>query len=238
MADIDTDEEKYETVQGEDEQFWREHVRDPRAFFVLSGAVLAIILFSIFLNLRLDGFTQILVLLSTLALFMIGGYLVEKRIASTYTATLSSDRPEPPGEEKTGTDEQETDPAHEQRELEPADSFEILVQEALDAIPVEFHEQMKNLVVIVENEPDEEALRQAGTGEGQTLLGLYQGVPMTQQGHYYALLPERITIYQQNIERLCNGDPARIRAQVHATVLHEVAHHFGMGHEEMPIWVK
>jgi len=50
--------------------------------------------------------------------------------------------------------------------------------------------------------------------------------------------PEIITIYQHTIEAYCHGDPDRIREQVRHTVLHEVAHHFGIDHEEMPIWVR
>ena len=116
--------------------------------------------------------------------------------------------------------------------------FEHLVQEALDSIPDTFQEQMHNLVIVVEDEPEQTTLQMVGTAEGQTLLGLYHGVPLTTWGYHQTLMPERITIYQNTIERYCGYDPARIRAQVRATLLHEIAHHFGMGHEEMPIWVK
>jgi predicted Zn-dependent protease with MMP-like domain len=116
------------------------------------------------------------------------------------------------------------------------DPFDVLVQEAVQSIPEEFQEHMDNLAILIEDEPDAETLERVGVGEGRILLGLYQGVPLTAYGH--SLLPERITIYQHNIERYCHGDPERIRAQVKKTVLHEVAHHFGMGHEEMPIWVR
>ncbi len=116
--------------------------------------------------------------------------------------------------------------------------FEHLVEEALAAIPDEFQEQMGNLLVLVEPEPDEETMERVGTKEGHILLGLYQGIPLTKQGFYAAGQPERITIYQKNIEAYCHGDPDLIRNQVRQTVLHEVAHHFGMDHDEMPIWVK
>ena len=84
----------------------------------------------------------------------------------------------------------------------------------------------------------EEALERAGVHEGHTLLGLYEGVPLTSYGRHYAPYPEIITIYQRAIEDYCRHNPTRIREQVRSTVLHEVAHHFGMGHEDMPIWVK
>jgi predicted Zn-dependent protease with MMP-like domain len=116
--------------------------------------------------------------------------------------------------------------------------FKRIVQEALDSIPEEFHKQMDNVVILVESEPDEETLERVGVKEGHILLGLYQGVPLTALGHQRAPLPERITLYQKNIETYCHGDPERIREQVRATLLHEIAHHFGMDHEDMPIWIK
>ncbi|QBD83806.1 metallopeptidase family protein [Ktedonosporobacter rubrisoli] len=119
--------------------------------------------------------------------------------------------------------------------------FEQLVREALDAIPSEFHEQMDNLVVLVEDEPDSaliETLYGGNISGRGWLLGLYQGIPLTQQSYSQTRLPERITIYQRNIELYCQGDPERIREQVRSTVLHEVAHHFGMDHHDMPIWVR
>lgn len=123
-------------------------------------------------------------------------------------------------------------------EAEPLSDFEQLVQEALHSIPSEFLPYMENLAVIVEDEPDSEALQRAGVPPGYTLLGLYYGSPLTDYGHRYSGLPEHITIYQGPIERRCHGDPERIRMQVRATVLHEVAHHFGINHDDMPHWVK
>ena len=81
-------------------------------------------------------------------------------------------------------------------------------------------------------------LARVGSKEGYILLGLYEGTPLTAQSYGSIVLPERITIYQHTIEAYCHGDPERIRQQVRKTVLHEVAHHFGIDHDEMPIWVK
>jgi predicted Zn-dependent protease with MMP-like domain len=97
---------------------------------------------------------------------------------------------------------------------------------------------MDNVMVQVKYEPDKETLKRVGVNEGYTLLGLYEGVPLTTYGQHYAPYPEIITIYQRPIEDYCHLNAARVREQVRTTVLHEVAHHFGMGHEEMPIWVK
>lgn len=118
-----------------------------------------------------------------------------------------------------------------------AERFEALIDEALTAVPSQFDEYLRNVVVRAEDEPDEETLRMAGVPPGHTLLGLYHGVSLTRRGAS-ATSPEVITIYRGPIERYCGGDLARIRMQVRSTVLHELAHHFGIDHDEMPEWVK
>src|SRR5258706_12243670 len=95
---------------------------------------------------------------------------------------------------------------------------------------------MENVLVRVESNPGEEVLRRVGVKEGYTLLGLYEGVPLTAYGRTGG--PEIITIYQHPIERYCYWDPDRIREQGRHTVLHEVAHHFAIDHDERPIWVR
>src|SRR6266566_4848328 len=83
-----------------------------------------------------------------------------------------------------------------------------------------------------------EAEKEESMKEGYTLLGLYEGVPLTTYGQARVPHPEIITIYERTIVDYCYGDPDRIRRQVRHTVLHEVAHHFGIDHEEMPIWIR
>ncbi|GER88759.1 hypothetical protein KDW_29210 [Dictyobacter vulcani] len=117
------------------------------------------------------------------------------------------------------------------------DYFEQLVQEALNDIPAEFEPYMANLAIFVEDEPDAELRERMNITDGHSLLGLYQGNPLTSIGHLHSL-PEHITIFQKPIEAYCQGKPNRIRRQVRATVLHEIAHHFGIDHDEMPRWLK
>jgi predicted Zn-dependent protease with MMP-like domain len=116
-------------------------------------------------------------------------------------------------------------------------AFERLVDEALADVPAEFHSYLDNLVVRVKDEPSPDELKRMKVRPCNLLLGLYEGVPLIQQGAR-AHPPEVITIFQHSIESYCHEDPDRIRRQVRATVFHELAHHFGMSHEEMPAWVK
>lgn len=116
--------------------------------------------------------------------------------------------------------------------------FEELVRDAIEHIPAEYDEQMQNLAIFVEQEPSPELLRRMDTKPGWTLLGLYEGLPLTKQGAHHAGLPEHITLFQGPIERHCLYSHERIEHQIKATLLHELAHHFGIDHDEMPIWVK
>jgi len=97
--------------------------------------------------------------------------------------------------------------------------FAALVQDALDSLPADLRGQMSNVEIVVEEEPP----------AGRPLLGLYQGVPLTRRGAYYAwAAPDKITIYRGPLERLAAGDPERLRTEVRRVVLHEIAHHFGI----------
>ena len=113
--------------------------------------------------------------------------------------------------------------------------FEELVQEALDSIPDELWNSIDNLAIIVEEWPSRMQLEESGIPPGHTLLGLYEGVPLTGRNHYYGMIsPDKITIFRGTILRACPpGDEDAIRAQVRRTVLHEVAHHFGISDERL-----
>ena len=103
------------------------------------------------------------------------------------------------------------------------EAFEVLVGEGLDSIPEELAQLMDNVVVLVEDNPP----------KGRNLLGLYHGVPLTSRGHYYAgALPDHITIYRLPILRQCSTDEEVVEC-VTTTVVHEVAHHFGISDERL-----
>lgn len=111
--------------------------------------------------------------------------------------------------------------------------FEILVREALEDLPPDIKARLDNVDVVIQDMPTLDELRRAGLRPGQTLFGLYQGVPLTKRTRSYGLvLPDKITVYQRPIEMFART-PATIRMQVRKTVLHELGHHFGLGEERL-----
>jgi predicted Zn-dependent protease with MMP-like domain len=107
--------------------------------------------------------------------------------------------------------------------------FEWLVARAVDSLPEEFRTRLENIDVVVEDWPNRRQLADVGLGGGQTLLGLYQGVPRTRRGGHYGLVPpDKITIFQKPIEARCR-DETKIKLEIGQVVRHEIAHHFGIG---------
>ncbi len=102
------------------------------------------------------------------------------------------------------------------------DRFEQMVATALDELPEDLGRLMRNVAVTVEHGPGPRGL-----------LGLYQGVPLTARTSGYAgVLPDHITIYQRAICAVCWSE-SEVAEQVRRTVIHEVAHHFGIGDERL-----
>lgn len=113
------------------------------------------------------------------------------------------------------------------------DPFEGLVADALDQIPEPFAAFLNNLQVVVSAEPSDEQLQAAHVAPERTLLGLYEGVPQTQRGQGYTFaMPDRITIFKGPILRMCRN-AVEARRQVTITVIHEIAHHFGISDERL-----
>lgn len=109
--------------------------------------------------------------------------------------------------------------------------FERLVARALATLPEHVQAMLDNVAVVVEDEPTPEQIGEAA--EGDTLFGLYQGVPLTERGSGYTLvLPDKITIFRGPIERACDG-PAAIAHEVRVTVIHELAHHLGIDEDRL-----
>jgi predicted Zn-dependent protease with MMP-like domain len=111
--------------------------------------------------------------------------------------------------------------------------FEQLVVEALDALPQRFRRHLQNIAVVVEEAPSRKLLESLGLWPENTLLGLYEGVPLPERGYGYGnILPDRITIFQRPIETMC-FTPHEIRDVVQDTVLHELGHYFGLDDEQL-----
>src|SRR5262249_53869755 len=107
-------------------------------------------------------------------------------------------------------------------------AFETLLRNAIEELPDEFREKLQNVVIIVEDYPSEELRRQMDLPPDDTLFGLYEGVPLTERGFFeQPLHPDRILIFQRAIEDECDS-PEEIKDELKTTLVHEVAHFFGM----------
>ena len=112
--------------------------------------------------------------------------------------------------------------------------FEDLVDEALENLPPFFRDKMNNVAILIARWPTRAELRDADVPPGDTLLGLYQGIPLTERTQGYNLVvPDTITLYQGPIEQTAEGDPEAIRHWVRQVFLHELAHHFGISDDRL-----
>jgi predicted Zn-dependent protease with MMP-like domain len=106
-----------------------------------------------------------------------------------------------------------------------SEEFERLAVEALDGLPDWVRRRLDNVEVLIEDEPPADA---------PGLLGLYEGIPLTERGSDYTwALPDRITLYRSSIEAYAGPDPEALKAVVADTVIHEVAHFFGISDERL-----
>ena len=116
------------------------------------------------------------------------------------------------------------------------DEFDVLVEEALATIPQKFRDALKNVAIVVEDEPTEEQLNNVDDedfGEDDTLLGLYEGTPLTERkwddGNR---LPDKVTLFQYPIEDASEDDDDVVVA-IGETLIHEIGHYFGLSEEEI-----
>jgi len=131
------------------------------------------------------------------------------------------------------------------------EEFEKIISKALADFPAYFLEKMKNVAIIVQDEPDKFQKQQLGYSSGNCILGLYEGVPQIQRYHYNKVAPDKITFFQNNIERIANRDLLfrakrekrfcraergrflNIKQSIKEILWHEIGHHFGMTEEEI-----
>lgn len=107
--------------------------------------------------------------------------------------------------------------------------FEQIAQDAFDSLPASFRDRVENVQIVVEDYPSDDALGRVKS-DRYSLLGLYQGIPLTQRGQWYgmsATLPDKISLYQKNIESVCRSEE-EIEHRIVEVLFHELGHYFGM----------
>ncbi len=111
-------------------------------------------------------------------------------------------------------------------------SFEALVERALDSIPEPFARALDEVAVVIEDRPSRQQLRENGLRFDDTLYGLYEGVPRIEWGADMAFVPNKITLFQEPLEEDF-PDAVELEHEVWVTVIHELAHHLGIGDERL-----
>ena len=110
--------------------------------------------------------------------------------------------------------------------------FEKLVEDGLAMIPAELRALIANVQIVIEDEPPEELLDELGVPPDETLFGLYTGTPLTERTTEYSALPDRIIIFRKPLLEEFD-DLLDIRREVARTVIHEIAHHFGIDEDRL-----
>jgi predicted Zn-dependent protease with MMP-like domain len=106
--------------------------------------------------------------------------------------------------------------------------FEALVEQALAELPAEILQYMDNVAMTIADWPSASELKRARVTHPRQLFGMYEGIPLTKRGrHYHAVAPDRIILYQGPLQAAHHTLPA-LREQIRRTVVHEIAHHFGI----------
>ena len=110
--------------------------------------------------------------------------------------------------------------------------FERLVEQGIAMIPAELRSRISNIEIVIEDKPSAALLDELGMPEDETLFGLYSGTPLTERTSGFSELPDRITIYRLPLLEEFD-DPDELRREVARTVIHEIAHHFGISEERL-----
>jgi predicted Zn-dependent protease with MMP-like domain len=114
--------------------------------------------------------------------------------------------------------------------------FEGSVSEGFSLLPEWVRKKIKNVAILVEDEPSRDVRKQECLADDETLLGLYQGIPLSARGENYGVgmtLPDTITLYQRPIEEAAAEDGIAVGKVIADTIWHEFAHHFGMDENEV-----
>jgi predicted Zn-dependent protease with MMP-like domain len=110
--------------------------------------------------------------------------------------------------------------------------FEALVAEAVAQVPQPYQDRLDNIAFIVEEEPSPAQRQKMALRPGETLFGLYEGVPLPNRGGVTKLLPDKITLFKNPLLAV-SPDLAQLKRRIGHTVWHEVAHYFGLDHGQI-----
>jgi len=113
------------------------------------------------------------------------------------------------------------------------EEFDRLISKAMDDIPQEYIKGLDNVAVVYADWPDQYQAKKAGLREGNILLGLYEGIPLTQRGAGYTfVLPDKITLFKHSI-LMVSRDEHSLYEQIKRTLWHEIAHYYGLDHDRI-----
>lgn len=111
--------------------------------------------------------------------------------------------------------------------------FEQLVDQAIDSLPDEFKERLDNVDIIIADYPTQHQQKRTDRAKGEVILGLYEGVPLTERTTNYTMtVPDKISIFQKNLEAIFHDDAVIVK-EIRRVVLHEIAHHFGIDDDRL-----
>jgi predicted Zn-dependent protease with MMP-like domain len=112
------------------------------------------------------------------------------------------------------------------------DEFQDIINTSITALPKAYVDRLENVAFIIDEYPSEQQRKQLELRNDQTLFGLYEGVPLSRRQGTTKLLPDKITIFKNPIEATSSSLP-ELRTQIAKTVWHEVAHYYGLGHDQI-----
>ena len=114
----------------------------------------------------------------------------------------------------------------------PREQFERLVSQALSDLPDEFRHSLQNVDIVVDDVASMNQIVGTGIENAMDLLGLYEGIPLTERYGYDMVLPDKVTIFQKPIESICDTEE-EVAEEISKTLIHEIAHHFGLDDEHL-----
>ena len=113
------------------------------------------------------------------------------------------------------------------------ETFDHLISQAMDELPQEYIKGLNNVAILYADDPDEYQIQKSGLREGNILLGLYEGIPLTKRGgNYTFVLPDKITLFKHSMMMVAH-DPRQLYEQIKRTLWHEIAHYYGLDHERI-----